>query len=281
MARGALALSQLQREQVQEAETALSVLDDPVTEESIHRSFLLDVRAQLRLAQRRPREALGDATRAGHQLESQYSVTNPGVVAWRSTAALALVAGGDRKRAIEVAAEELEQARQVGVTRVIKRDMRVLGLATGGKEGIELLREAVGTGEDCGTRLEHIHALIDLGAALRRANQRAAAREPLSRALELSTRLGAIALERRAESELTTAGAPRTGETVTGLESLTPSERRVADLAADGLSTREIAEALFVTPKTIEYHLRNTYKKLHINSRAKLARVVAKDQLES
>jgi DNA-binding CsgD family transcriptional regulator len=66
--------------------------------------------------------------------------------------------------------------------------------------------------------------------------------------------------------------------TLIGVESLTPSERRVADLATQGLTTRQMAEALFVTPKTVEYHLRHTYRKLDISSRAQLADVLARAQ---
>ena len=58
---------------------------------------------------------------------------------------------------------------------------------------------------------------------------------------------------------------------LSGLESLTPSERRVAEMAAQSLTTRQVAEALFVTPKTVEFHLGNIYRKLDIKSRAQLA----------
>jgi DNA-binding CsgD family transcriptional regulator len=61
---------------------------------------------------------------------------------------------------------------------------------------------------------------------------------------------------------------------LSGLESLTPSERRVAEVGAKGLTTRQIAEALFVTPKTVEFHLRHIYQKLDINSRGQLAEVL-------
>jgi DNA-binding CsgD family transcriptional regulator len=61
---------------------------------------------------------------------------------------------------------------------------------------------------------------------------------------------------------------------LSGPESLTPSERRIAELAAGGHSNREIAQALFVTPKTVEYHLRNTYRKLDIEGRAELSQTL-------
>jgi DNA-binding NarL/FixJ family response regulator len=58
---------------------------------------------------------------------------------------------------------------------------------------------------------------------------------------------------------------------LSGLESLTPSERRVAELAAQGPTNREIAQALFVTPKTVEVHLSHVYRKFGISSRSQLA----------
>jgi DNA-binding CsgD family transcriptional regulator len=165
----------------------------------------------------------------------------------------------------------MERAQRIGVTRVVIRDLRVLGLAEGGDAGIELLQDAVSVGRRYPPRLEYIHALVDLGAALRRANQRAAAREPLRKGLELSQRGGATALARHAQTELTASGARSRRTDLSGVPALTPSERRVADRAAKGLTTRQMAKSLYVTPKTIEYHLRHIYQKLDIGSRDELA----------
>ena len=96
-------------------------------------------------------------------------------------------------------------------------------------------------------------------------------REPLGLAIDLSRANGAVALEERARTELSATGArPRREALLIGPESLTPSERRIADLAASGHGNREIAQTLFVTPKTVEYHLRNTYRKLGIETRRDL-----------
>jgi DNA-binding CsgD family transcriptional regulator len=78
-------------------------------------------------------------------------------------------------------------------------------------------------------------------------------------------------LAERAADELAASGARKARLLLSGVESLTPSERRVADIAARGLTTRQIAESLFVTPKTIEFHLRHIYQKLDIRSRAELS----------
>jgi DNA-binding CsgD family transcriptional regulator len=268
---GALARCHLQRGELQQAETALATMDNERTRESLRFPFLLDVRAQLRLAQHRPEEALADATLAGERLRSDFAADNPGAVAWRSTAALAHLALGQPQQATELAQAERERAERSGVTRTIIRDLRVLGLAEGGPEGITLLREAVRIGERYAPRLEYIYALVELGAALRRANRREAAREPLQKCLELSEHGGITALTARAQFELSAIGSRPPRSQLTGVEALTPSERRVADLAAQGLTTRQIAGTLFVSPKTVEYHLRHTYQKLNISSRQQLA----------
>jgi DNA-binding CsgD family transcriptional regulator len=272
---GALACCHIQRGSLEQAERMLMMVEDEAGN-ALRHPFLLEIRAQLRLAQHRPQEALEDAVRSGQWLHSDFGASCPGATTWRSTAALAHLALGEADRATELAAEELEQAKRIGITRVVIRDLRVLGLAAGGKPGIALLTEAVHVGETYPQRLEYIRALVDLGAALRRANRRAEARAPLRKGLELSHRGDATALAERARIELAATGARPRRVMLTGVDSLTPSERRVADLAAQGLTTRQIAQALFVTPKTVEYHLRHTYQKLDVSSRSELAEELSK-----
>ena len=80
-----------------------------------------------------------------------------------------------------------------------------------------------------------------------------------------------MATAERAREELRVTGARIRRPTSTGLDSLTPSERRIVDLAANGASNPEIAQALFVTVKTVEMHLGNAYRKLDISSRRQLS----------
>jgi DNA-binding CsgD family transcriptional regulator len=128
-------------------------------------------------------------------------------------------------------------------------------------------------------RLEHARALTDLGGALRRANRRADARIELERGLELASQCGALVLAGRARVELRAAGgrvAFASGGSDGGVggsaaDQLTTTERRVAELAVAGRSNPEIAQALFVTRKTIETHLGHVYRKLDIASRHELA----------
>jgi DNA-binding CsgD family transcriptional regulator len=152
--------------------------------------------------------------------------------------------------------------------------LRAAGLAEGGDRGIELLAEAVQMLEASPAVLEHARALTDLGAALRRNGQRSNAREPLRRALEIAHRCGATALADRARIELVASGARPRRTMLTGLDALTASERRVAEMAAEGLTNRQIAQDLFVTEKTIEWHLGQAYRKLGIGSRSELPQVL-------
>ena len=146
-----------------------------------------------------------------------------------------------------------------------------MGLVEGGSRGEQLLRDAVATLADSPARLEHARALVDLGAALRRGNSRSEARQLLREGVDQAHRCGATALVTRANHELAATGAhPRT-VMLSGLEALTASERRVAQMAADDLSNKEIAQALFVTVKTVETHLGRVYRKLAVRSRKELA----------
>ena len=115
----------------------------------------------------------------------------------------------------------------------------------------------------------------DLGAALRRARRPTDAREPLREALDAAVRIGATTLSGAAREELLASGARPRREGLTGVGALTPAERRVAELAAKGLSNREIAESLWVTRKTVELHLSKAYGKLGIRSRAQLGERLA------
>jgi DNA-binding CsgD family transcriptional regulator len=158
----------------------------------------------------------------------------------------------------------------VGDPYAIGASLRVLGLVEGGEAGIGLLREAVEVLAGSEARLEHAHALVDLGAALRRANQRTEARARLREGVDLSRMVGALGLAERANEEIAASGARPRKVLRTGLDALTASERRVAQLAADGMSNKEIAQTLFVTIKTVEMHLSHAYRKLEISSRAQL-----------
>jgi DNA-binding NarL/FixJ family response regulator len=166
-------------------------------------------------------------------------------------------------------------ARRWGAPRALGQALTTAGLVAGGEPGLELLREAVAVLADSPAQLVRARALIELGAALRRRNRRSDAREPLAGGLELAQRCGAWALAERAREELIATGARPRRAMRAGIDALTPSERRVAHLAAGGQTNRDIAQALFVTEKTIETHLSHAYQKLAIHSRSQLTSALA------
>jgi DNA-binding SARP family transcriptional activator/DNA-binding CsgD family transcriptional regulator len=201
-------------------------------------------------------------------------IESPAWAPWRSLKAQALDRLDRREEAIALLEEELELARRWGAPGTLGRTLRILGTLKR-HDGIEELEEAVALLERSTARLELARTLAALGSALRRARRPTEAREPLRRALELADLCGARALAEEARAELYAAGArPRT-EALSGVEALTASERRVVDLAAAGESNRDIAQALFVTPKTVEVHLSNSYRKLGIRSRRELPAALA------
>jgi DNA-binding CsgD family transcriptional regulator len=226
-------------------------------------------RSLLRLAAGRTADGHADAIATGSIAES-VGVRNPILLPWRSRAALALVALGRAEQARALAFEELEIAEAAEIPSAIGVARRVLALATDGDAAVPLLREAVAILEPAPAPLELSRALLDLGATLRRSGQRRAAREPLARALELAHRHGARPLAATARTELLATGARPRREIRSGVDALTPSEHRVAELAATGLSNTEIAAQLFITPKTTEHHLAAIYRKLDIRSRRQL-----------
>ena len=153
--------------------------------------------------------------------------------------------------------------------------LRTAGLVDGGPRGEALLREAIEMLAGPDTRLEHARALADLGALLRRGNRRAEARQLLRQAVDTAHHLGAEALALRAETELRATGARPRRVLLTGLEALTASERRIAELAAEGHTNREIAQTLFVTARTVEGHLTHVFYKLDVKARTALPAALA------
>jgi DNA-binding CsgD family transcriptional regulator len=219
-------------------------------------------------------EALADLLAAG-DLAVRWGIRNPSMMAWRSAAALSLLALGDKAGASRHCAEETELARQWGAARAIGIATRAAGLVEGGDRGIELLTEAVGVLRGSPARLELARALIDRGAAARRAGARAQAQRALREGMDLAHSLGGAALADRARRELVVAGGRPRRTAVRGRDALTPSELRVAQLALGGHTNRQIAQALFVTQRTVENHLTNTYGKLEISTRSGLRTALA------
>ncbi|MDX6691468.1 MAG: hypothetical protein QOG15_2925 [Solirubrobacteraceae bacterium] len=231
-------------------------------------SRLLYSRGHLRLAAGDPAGALRDFAQIRER--DELAGRDLTAVATRGSAALAHWQLGDHEIARELADDQLERSRIWGAPGSLSFALRAAGTIAGGDEGIELLREAAAVVEGASARYECARSLTAYGAALRRAGHRRDAREPLREALELADRCGALRTATLARAELLATGARPRRAARSGADSLTPSERRVARLAADGLSNREIAQGLFVTLRTVEGHLTQSYMKLDIGSREEL-----------
>ncbi len=251
------------------AAIAIAVAASPLDRDlSLYQRFAEGL-AALRLAQGDHAGAL-EITSGMAAWEEETGLRNGTWVAWRSQAAVAHAALGERERAVGLAEEQVALARRFGAPGMLGSALRVQGVVRGGEEGMEPLREAVATLAPSALRLEHARAQIELGATLRRAGQQAEARELLRDGLDLAHACGATAVADRALDELVAAGARPRKPATTDADALTPSERRVTEMAADGMTNKEIAQALFVTVKTVETHLGHAYAKLGINSRSQL-----------
>jgi DNA-binding CsgD family transcriptional regulator len=235
--------------------------------------LFLPARAELRLAQGRFHEAIADLRATGELLADEFFKP---IQNWRARLAVALAGSGAREEAGALAAVELEQARRWDVAPAIGVALTAAGVVEGGSAGVGMLEEAVTILAETEARLDHALALIELGALLRRSGSPAAARAPLRVGLDLAARGGATAYADRAHAELVAAGARprRDRRLLTGPESLTAGEYRVAALATEGLTNREIAQRLYVTQAAVQFHLRNTFRKLDIGARGELAAVL-------
>jgi DNA-binding CsgD family transcriptional regulator len=256
------------------AEQALAPLDSEAEGGSLVAADVRFARGGLRIAQGRVSEGLEDYLAVGARL-TRALVTCPSYLPWRSAAALALLALGKREQAERLAQEELELARAFAAPGSLGVAMRAAGVVAGGERGEGLLRESIDAFEHGDARLERARALADLGALLRRRNRRAEARDPLREALDAAHRAGARPLAAQAETELRATGARPRRIVLTGLDSLTASERRIAELAAQQHTNREIAQTLFITTRTVEGHLTSVFRKLRLHSRDELPATLA------
>lgn len=259
-----------------ECEEATRVLADHHIAEGLGFAWTMLVAARASLAL-----ALGDIAEARAQLSATPS--DHGRVSLRLTPVdiAVCLAGGATDEAGERARAMLAVTARFGASGAHGIAQRLLALATGGADGLQLLRDAIASLQLSPRRLELARALVDYGAALRRSKQRAAAREPLRRGLDLAHRCGATVLADRAEDELRATGARPRRVLLSGLESLTPSELRVARLVAQGHSNPEVAQRLFVTRATVETHLHAVYRKLDIGRREQLAAALDSDRAGS
>jgi DNA-binding NarL/FixJ family response regulator len=234
--------------------------------------FLLLARAALARAEGNLDLALAETEDAGRRA-TRARYLNPAAMAWRSRSAGLLATEGRTDLASERVEDSLSRARHFGAPRAIAIALRARGAIAGGARGIDDLHEAIDL-LDGVSRVEHARAVVELGRAEHGAGRKSA-RETLYRGMDLAHRAGAHALVEEAMGALRAAGARPRRPRVTGVDALTPQERRVAQVAAEGAGNREIAEALFLTRRTVEMHLSNAYRKLGIESRERLPAALA------
>ena len=263
----------IERDLLDEADHVLERVAEPLASHSINVTTFLFARGRLRAAQGRSADALRDFLECGRRsaLLGRVSV----MYHWRSEAALAYASLGDAQEARRLAREEVELARRFGRPGALGLALRNQGLVESGDRGLALLAEAVQVLERSQAPVELARALTDYGAALRRAGQRAAARAELERGVDLAHHWGARRIAGQARAELVAAGAKPRRDAITGRDALTGSELRVARLAAEGMTNREIAQALFITTKTAAVHLTHAYRKLGISRRSQLPGALA------
>ncbi len=265
-----LALVGLERGQLEEAERALAGLSDA---ESTAGPAFACLEIAVSLARSEPAAELAGAV-SPEPRGLVAPATCPAL--W---AALACHAAGDRERAVAIADDRLELARTWGGASFLGRALVVRSVVGARAERVAFAEQAVAALERSPARLELARAAVELGAALRRSGRRREARQWLTRGGDLAHRCGADALVARARAELVATGARPRRAAFTGVSSLTPAERRVALLAAAGMTTREIAKELTVSVKTISGQLSSVYGKLDVHDRAALA--VAMREVES
>jgi DNA-binding CsgD family transcriptional regulator len=235
--------------------------------------YYLQLRARLHAASQRAQEALDELFACG-RLERAWGIRTPAFCNWRADAAPLLASLDRHEEAVAMAREEVERCRAFGAASPLGAALRTLGSVEPGEPGIARLEEAVEVLAGSPARLEHALAVLELGAAVRRTGRRRDARAPLGEALELARRCGADAVAARAHDELIAAGARPRRDPTESRSNLTAGELRVARLAAQGMTNREIAQALFLTENTIQTHLRSAFRKLDIGSRSQLGRVL-------
>ncbi len=233
--------------------------------------FLI-ARARLRIAQGQVREGITDLRWCGERRE-QLRVLWP--TDWAAVLAPALASIGEKQTAAKLAHEHLAIARQVGAPGALGMSLRAAALSSGEDERLVLLEQAVSVLERSRSRLELARTFVDLGSELSRAGRRREGRDAQRKAIELADECGAIVLAERARVELQAGPGRRPRTELTGRGALTAAELRVCRQAADGRSNREIAQALFVTEKTVERHLSGAYQKLEIRSRFQLTAAIS------
>jgi len=260
----------LDRGDVPAAQLALAIADGRVPIDQVAGAAVQTAHGRLLSELGRPQEALDVFLETERRLDALGRRDGPSVP-WRPGAALAAQQAGEADLAWRLAEEELIGARAAAAPARLGGALRVAAAVGDAEQRIERLREAVSVLRRSPARVERAAALAALGAALRRAGERLAAREPLAEALSLADACSAADIAGYALAELHAAGARPRRRARSGPDALTSAERRVAELAARGLANRAIAAQLVLSTRTVEWQLARAFAKLGVRSRQELS----------
>jgi DNA-binding CsgD family transcriptional regulator len=232
----------------------------------------------LELGLGRPGEALAALTRV-EAFATDSGLADPLFVPWAPDLVEAHVRAGQIDEAKAACTRLVHSAERAGVDLTLALGARCRGLVE--VEGFEAhFDRALAHHERADAPFETARTLLAYGSRLHRARRRVAGRERLRTALEIFERLGATPWVEQTEAELRAAGAIRR-DTISDPDQLSPQEVRVAVAVAAGATNKQVATSMFLSPKTIEFHLGRVYRKLGIHSRTELAALVAKGELSS
>ena len=230
-------------------------------------TFVHWVTAVLHNGLRRYGEALAAAQQAGEDTHPSW---------WRNYGLVELIEAAVRSGKPEHAVDAFGQLSQAtgasGTDWALGVEARSRALLNDGEAAEVLYREAIERLARTRIRVELARGHLLYGEWLRRERRRRDAREQLRTAHELFTEFGMEAFAERARVELGATGEHARKRTVETGDDLTPQEAQISRLAADGATNQEIATQLFVSPSTVDYHLRKVFRKLGVKSRTQLAR---------
>ena len=232
----------------------------------------------LELGLGRPREALAELTRV-EAFAADSGLADPLFVPWAPDLVEAHVRAGQINEAKAACARLVGNAERAGVDLALALGARCLGLVDA--DGFEAhFDRALAYHERAEAPFETARTLLAFGSRLHRARRRVDGRERLRTALGTFERLGAAPWAEQTEAELRAAGAINR-DPIGDPDQLSPQEVRVAVAVAAGATNKQVATSMFLSPKTIEFHLGRVYRKLGIHSRTELAALVAKGELSS
>ena len=263
----------IERGELMEAESVLRDAQSLLAPTPAINAYVVLARGRLHLHRKDIDAAMQDLD-AVENIVGDFGESNPTMLPWRSLAGVIAHLAGDAVRSRSLIGEEIRLAQLFEVPIPFGVSLRRRALTETGEQALGTLREAITVLQSTEASLELARAHASLGRGLRRAGQRVEARAQLGIGLDLAHRCGATGVEADIREELAAAGGRPRRSALTGVESLTPTELRVAQFAAQGMSNSGIAEQTFVARTTVAWHLRNIYRKLAIESREQLLSLI-------